>query len=84
MKLHQRSYIKTIVLAVGLSSVLAGLAIALWVFGGDLAARLEMPAIRPLSAMILIVLSPMIALGFAVAIGGCLSLYRDITRPGRP
>ena len=84
MKLHQRSYIKTIVLAVGLSSVLTGLAIALWVFGGDVAEQLEMPAIRPLSTMIPIVLSPMIALGFAVAIGGCLSLYRDITRPGRP
>ena len=64
MKLHQRSYIKTIVLAVGLSSVLTGLAIALWVFGGDVAERLEMPAIRPLSTMIPIVLSPMIALGF--------------------
>jgi len=84
MKLHQRSYIKTIVLAVGLSSVLTCLAITVWVFGADVAARLEMPVIRPLSMMIPIALSPMIAFGFAVAIGGCLSLYRDLARPGRP
>lgn len=84
MKSHQLSYIKTVVLAVGFSSVLTCFAITFWVFGADMAARLEVPAIRSLSTMIPIALSPVIALGFAVAVGGCLSLYRDITRPGRP
>lgn len=84
MKPHHKSYMKTIVLAIGLAVFLGSVAVLVMNFGADFATKLDTPAIRMLSAVIPMVLIPVIALSLAVASGGFLSLYREVSRSGRP
>lgn len=84
MKAYHKSYLKTIILAAGCGAILASLA-AIWAFfGKDMAISLGVPLILQASVVAPIALLVPAALCFAVAIGGLLSLYRDITRAGRP
>lgn len=84
MKPYHKSYWKTIILAVGFGCMLASCAVVWLLFGSDLVIMLDVPLILHFSALVLIVLLAPTAFFFAVAIGGFLSLYRDVSRAGRP
>lgn len=84
MKPHHKSYLKTIVLALILGAGIAATVIGLVMFGTDMAAYSGKPIVAPLLRGISFLLIVPMALCFGVAIGGVLSLYRDISRAGRP
>lgn len=84
MKPYHMSYWKTIILALGCGGTLMGLAVMGMVFGPDLAAKFGGPSIVLLTVFGSISLLALAGLCFSVAAGGLLSLYRDITRGGRP
>ena len=85
MKPNHKSYRKTIVLAAGVGSVMASLAVAGILFGADIATNLgvRVESVALLWAVPVVFLVPA-AFCFAVAFGGMLCLYKDTLRAGRP
>jgi hypothetical protein len=84
MKSHHKSYLKTVVLALTLGAGSAACLVGLLVFATDIAAYSGMPIVAPLLWSISVLLVVPMVLCVGVAIGGVLSLYRDISRAGRP
>ena len=84
MKPYHKSYWKTIILAAGFGFMLASIAVVWLLFGKDLEVKLDVQSTLLFLTIVPIGLLAPAAFCFAVAIGGLLSLYRDITRAGRP